>query len=368
MTNISIYDVPVSVRKAIKEYFSKLPLVRLSTYQNPHFLVLEKILTKKNLSHLLEDKAELVYICMKDIYSKPSCYCGKPCKFINNSTGFREYCSVKCRANDPKWQVEVKETNLEKYGCTNVSQIPEIVKKKKDSYLNRTGYTWSNAPEQRQKASEMMKNFHTENPSYIAKARKTNSIDKYGSVEAGNAIISQKTKQTIIERYGSLEELYVERAKKSKNTCLEKYGVENVSQVPEIFEKASKGGYKAKKKGIHSIRGFEDRALEYLEEKFGVDETAFITSQKVFPIKVWYQLDSKTKRYFPDIYCKHNDTVYEVKSWYTWFLDHEKNHAKLKACSLKVKTILLMIKKDGSVQEFEDFSSPELLIENKKND
>lgn len=45
----------------------------------------------------------------------------------------------------------------------------------------------------------------------------------------------------------------------------------------------------------------------------------------------------------------------------TWFLDHEKNHAKLKACSLKTKTILLMIEKDGSVQEFEDFSSPKLL-------
>lgn len=56
--------------------------------------------------------------------------CGKDTKFVNYNIGYKIYCSAKCAANSEETKQKRVTTNLQKYGCTNVSQNDEIKIKK----------------------------------------------------------------------------------------------------------------------------------------------------------------------------------------------------------------------------------------------
>tara|TARA_S200002703_G_scaffold149892_1_gene147846 strand:+ start:1509 stop:2345 length:837 start_codon:yes stop_codon:yes gene_type:complete len=78
--------------------------------------------------------AEKVYCVMNDITSIPTCLvCTNKVKFRRYKLGYADYCSVKCRANDPTWQKKVANTNLNKYGVTHIAQLPHEREKRKES-------------------------------------------------------------------------------------------------------------------------------------------------------------------------------------------------------------------------------------------
>lgn len=83
---------------------------------------------------------EKIYCILNDIDNSPCCYCKKPLQFENFSRGYRQYCSVKCRANSKTWLQNVKKTCQEKYGTDHVRQVKKYndavkLKLKETSYF-----------------------------------------------------------------------------------------------------------------------------------------------------------------------------------------------------------------------------------------
>jgi hypothetical protein len=61
---------------------------------------------------------ERIYVISNHITMIPICnHCKvNPVQFLGPSTGYREYCSAKCRANSEKWQEQRGDTCIQKYG------------------------------------------------------------------------------------------------------------------------------------------------------------------------------------------------------------------------------------------------------------
>lgn len=108
--------------------------------------------------------AEYTYCILNDIFNKPKCICGNPVKFKRFGLGYAEYCSTKCRANDPKWQTRVKATRLERYGVEHIAQLDyEREKRRKQINENRNKFDYS----------------------YSVEKRKQTILKKYGGVNTG---------------------------------------------------------------------------------------------------------------------------------------------------------------------------------------
>lgn len=116
--------------------------------------------------------------------------CGKITKFVNYSIGYKPYCSAKCAANSNETKQKRIKTNIEKYGCENISQNEEIKHKKLVSYMSHVEET------------------------------------------------KEKVKRTNRQKYGcdwvTQSEEFKEKYKKS---CIEKYGVDNYTKSKEYLNK-----------------------------------------------------------------------------------------------------------------------------------
>lgn len=124
-----------------------------------------------------------------------------------------------------------------------------------------------------------------------------------------------------------------DRNQKMIRTNIERYGVEYNSQVAEISEKQH--SYKFKEfvfpsGRIDKVQGYEPQVLSMLLSE-GINEDDIITARGEVPA-IWYYLDGKKARYFPDIYIKSQNKIVEVKSTWTWEQYKSKNMAKLARC------------------------------------
>ena len=123
-----------------------------------------------------DSMAEYAYCILNDIIKHPKCKCCENnTKFKRFKLGYAEYCSVKCRANDPDWQKQTAKTNTEKYGVTHIAKLKH---------------------ERVKRSEQLLKNRETVN---------------YNSPE-----IKQKRKQTIYERYGDVNTGWNEKAIESR--------------------------------------------------------------------------------------------------------------------------------------------------------
>lgn len=88
---------------------------------------------------------ERIYCILNDIHSIPCCECGGVVKFKRYGLGYGKYCSVKCRANSKKWQNDVANTNMTKYGVTHIAKL-EHERKNRSLALNnnRKNFDYSN--------------------------------------------------------------------------------------------------------------------------------------------------------------------------------------------------------------------------------
>lgn len=138
-------------------------------------------------------------------------------KLYNKSikTGGKFTCSRKCGA------IKSKESNIEKYGVGNISQISEIQEKKKITSLEKYGVEYS---------------FQSDE---IKDKIKLTNIDRYGFDSAVKSdVVKNKTKETNLKKYGTEYALQSDIIRnKSKETSLEKYGFEYPSQSPEVQNK-----------------------------------------------------------------------------------------------------------------------------------
>ena len=123
----------------------------------------------------------------------------------------------------PSGKTVLQETIINKYNVTNVSQIPEIKDKKRNSCLENFGVEW---PMQ----------------SKVVKAKSIETLlKKYGYDNVSkNPQIIEKIKQTQIERYGTLYMQTSEGKEHLKSICQEKYGVDWYFSSNEFKNKLEK--------------------------------------------------------------------------------------------------------------------------------
>jgi hypothetical protein len=120
-----------------------------------------------------------------------------------------------------------------------------------------------------------------------------------------------------------------------KKIYKEKYGVENPLQRPEIFEKMKRHRYLHHEYVLPSgksiwLQGYEPYAIEKLLFKFNLNENDVRTLCDEMP-KIFYILNGKEKKYFPDLFVESWNKIIEVKSEYTIKCNREKNLLKHQA-------------------------------------
>ena len=196
--------------------------------------------------------------------------------------------------------------------------------------------------------------------------RKETNLEKYGDENYVNIeeiklslnnksqeekeLIYKKREQTCLKNYGvnfSMQNKNVQQ--KSKSTCLEKYGVEYPTQNEEIFNKAQISGKKIK---FHKQTGLQYRGkneLHFLDYCF--ENT--IKVEKIKSIK--YEFENKNKIYYPDFYIKDKTLIVEIKSWYTYVRDLNKNLVKQKACIYQGYDFVFIV--DKNYNEFKTITS-----------
>jgi hypothetical protein len=244
------------------------------------------------------------------------CICSE-CSKIFNIT-FYQYlrmsektvCSGKCR------MIQTKRIFMKRYGIDNISKLESVKTKKKNKAQIKYGVDNISQSDivKNKKIDSAMKHYGVDN---ISKA-----------VEIKNKKINTSRKHYGVDYPFQSKEIHDEHIK----IIQEKYGnnITNISQVSEIMDKKYLTGICGKDYTLPSgrkvrIQGYENYGIEYLLNN-GIDEKEIIIGNKQIEneIGLFFFYDTKKKknrRYFPDIFVKFENKIYEVKSTYTMKLD-----------------------------------------------
>ena len=292
------------------------------------------------------------------------CNCGiEYCKTIRQiydvSGG---YCKI-CTKN--KRKEKVKQTCIERYGVEHHFQSQEAKDKYKQTCIERFGVE---NPMQSQEIKDKYKQtcierYGVENASQSQEVKdkmKATCIERYGVENAFQSQeVKDKIKQTCIERFGveypsqsqEVKDKKIETCfnnygveysmqsqevrDKSKQTCIERYGVEHPMQNAEFAEKTFKNAYNLKAFNFLCgttifVQGYEPFLLKnIIEEGYTYDD--IITKRTDVPV-IWYEKNNKQHRYYCDVYIPKINTIYEVKSTWTFKKDIEDICFKKQAC------------------------------------
>ena len=217
--------------------------------------------------------------------------CSNTVEFLSLQRGYRDYCSSKCSNSSAEVKEKQKFGCFSKYGYEHALQSPELLGKSR---------------------ATCFKNYGVENPQNDGRVR-------------------EKSKATCLEKYGVDSPNKSDIVKKKKaESCLEKYGVENPSQVAEVHSKKLKTSFKKKEYEmpsgrIYNVQGYEPYFINELLEKYNEDDIVIDDNETP---EIWYMFGDKKRKYYPDIYVKSINTIFEVKSDYTYNVDLPKNLAK----------------------------------------
>lgn len=134
------------------------------------------------------------------ISQRPKCIICKTnvTNFETFKTGYKKYCSCKCRANDPEWEMRKQNTVRKKYAVDNVSQLQSIKNKKHETVYRNYGVNagfWANNKCQK----TWVKTMGVINPSKNENIKKriSNGL-KNANIERGNEIKLKRTATLLI--------------------------------------------------------------------------------------------------------------------------------------------------------------------------
>lgn len=285
-------------------------------------------------------------------------YCGK---LANYQFKNKIFCCSTHPSGCKGQQQKKKQTSLERYGVENYRNNLKSKATRKEKYGNETYNNRESAK------ATLLENYGVDNISKLEdiKLKKNNTFNTNYAEESDNRLqlinrkqatwankdmgeVNDKRRKTCMGKYGVDNPLKVEsiakevstknkantdsRIFKAKKTILEKYGVEFISQVPEIHEKQQK--YKWKEYKLPSgrnikLQGYENKALDVLLGQFNEDE--IIISRAQMP-ELWYNYESKNRRYYADIFIPKENKIIEVKSKWTFSVKKEQHYQKRKSC------------------------------------
>jgi hypothetical protein len=177
---------------------------------------------------------------------------------------YKQVISEKNKENSNQRLDNLKKSLKEKYGVENLSNIPGIKEKSKQTCLEKYGVEYfAQSDEFKENNAHLLDQFKTDE--FKEKARKT-MIEKYG---VDNYTKTKEYREYISKINRSNK---VERVTKMKETCLEKYGVESNILTAEFKEK-SKQTCLEKYGNEVPMRSeiVKDRFKKTMIEKYGVD-------------------------------------------------------------------------------------------------
>lgn len=196
------------------------------------------------------------------------------------------FCSIKCSSNSRikggRLNVNIEDTNLERYGEISALITPETRKKIEETTFKNFGFkTPFEVPSIKDKiAKTNLVKYGTSNPAHSdvvkAKAEETN-LRKYGyKSPLQSSEIKKQTFKTNIERYGTIIPMRNKEIKaKYEKTLFENYGVTNPTQSDEIKNKIDyidlrrKGHITMKERGNYKKSKQEDLFYTYLVDYYG---------------------------------------------------------------------------------------------------
>jgi hypothetical protein len=126
--------------------------------------------------------------------------------------------------------------------------------------------------------------------------------------------------------------------KRRKDTNIKKYGHEFCHQSESVRKKMFVNSFLIKEwvspnGKVFKYQGYENEIIKKLISD-GIKEDDIVTENDFGEMGVasdfWYEFENKKRRYFPDIFIKHQNKYIEVKSTYTYDLEPEKVLAKAK--------------------------------------
>lgn len=295
-------------------------------------------------------------------------YTCEKCKWKKiHDTNIRKY-GVKIFNNSEK----TKKTNLEKYGCENVSGSQIIKDRKKETNLKNWGVDnvfqseiIKNISRDTKKEKYNDEHFTNRNKSKqtclinngvewptqskdIIEKRIENSLEKYG-VEHYTQTDKYKNdvKKSNMDKYGS--EWYMSSKEfkyKSKITNLDKYGVEYNMQNEKIYVKAQINGFKAKihKSGLF-YRGENEK--DFLD-------MCYNKNIKIKQgLRFSYVFEEKNRFYFSDYFLLEKNLIIEIKSSYYYKKYYDMNIEKMNTVKKNGYNFIFII--DKNYQEFNNY-------------
>lgn len=218
-----------------------------------------------------------------------------------------------------------KETLINKYGVDHNMKIDFVKEKRKQTNLEKYGYE---TPTKNNKIKNKIKN---------------TNLEKYGFYcPLLNIEINNKSKDTLNKNYGVDYPLQSKTIRnKMTKTCLERYGVEywiqdekNYDKLIKILNKKTKYKTYIMPSGKeYYIQGYEDVIIKMLLEKYEENDIIINNSDITKHIgRIYYEVENKKHKYYPDIYIKSENKIIEVKSEYTYNYDKKINELKKQSC------------------------------------
>lgn len=270
------------------------------------------------------------------------CKCGKEgSKTFRSIVQYGTLCIICSNMNE---QIKRKHNNIEKYGVDNPSKCKEIQEKIKTTNIKKYGveHTFQSDKVKYKIRKTNLERLGVEYPTQSKKIReksKTTCLKNYGVENpTQNKEIYKKIIKTNLKKYGvKCTSQNKDVIAKAQQTNMIKYGAVCSLQNPIIFEKAQKNSkcfkdYKMPSGEIRKVQGYEPFALDILLKTYTEDQ---IKTDRKDVGRIAYEIEGKTKYYFPDIAIPHENKIIEVKS--TWTYKCKTDNIKQKADATKAK-------------------------------
>lgn len=269
------------------------------------------------------------------------CVCGKKNEAVLNDIKRGKKC-MECKSG------KYKNTCLEKYGVENTFQALDIKEKIKESNLQNHGVEYPQQNDEIRKKTEQtcLEKYMTKwafTQDYVfQKIRKTH-LEKYGvEYPLQNKNIQEKIEETFMKNYEAKRPFLSETFQaKFKEQMISKYGYPYPSQCPEIFAKIIKSNFTRKShvlpktSRILMVLGYEYRAINRILSTKNPVLDRIIEEDEIeienTPTFMYVAEDGKQRRYYPDIWIKNTNVLYEVKSAFIFNRMPERNLKKFQA-------------------------------------
>lgn len=162
-------------------------------------------------------------------------------------------------------------------------------------------------------------------------------MDKYGvEYVLKSEQLREQSKKSCLDKYGVAHHSQCKEIRdKINETNMQRYGVIHISQNPAIAGKQMKHSYNLKAYtfpcgNIAFVQGYEPFLLNTLVRE-GCTYQNISTKRTEVP-EIWYYKNQRRCRYYCDVYIAKTNTIYEVKSLWTYSNAIDDINLKKQAC------------------------------------